>query len=65
MKRLIELAALSGAIAVAAGAFGAHAATGKAAEWLKTGGSYEMVHAVAAILILSAAILFIGGHGLV
>ena len=65
MKRLIELAALSGAIAVAAGAFGAHAATGKAAEWLKTGGSYEMVHAVAAILGLSAAILFIGGHGLV
>lgn len=69
MKRLIGLAALSGAIAVAAGAFGAHAATGKAAEWLKTGGLYEMVHAVAAIVAVQlrnrlAATLLLGGSAL-
>ncbi|MBC2777330.1 DUF423 domain-containing protein [Parasphingopyxis marina] len=43
-------AALSGAIAVAAGAFGAHGATGEAEEWLKTGGQYQLVHAVAALV---------------
>jgi uncharacterized membrane protein YgdD (TMEM256/DUF423 family) len=46
------IAALSAALAVAAGAFGAHgAASPKAAEWLRTGGIYQMVHAVAAITI--------------
>jgi uncharacterized membrane protein YgdD (TMEM256/DUF423 family) len=44
------LAALSGAIAVGAGAFGAHAAHGDAAEWLKTGGHYQLLHAVAALV---------------
>lgn len=44
------LAALSGAIAVAAGAFGAHGAEGEAAEWLRTGGEYQLVHAVAALV---------------
>ena len=44
------LAALSGAIAVGAGAFGAHGASGEAAEWLKTGGQYQLVHAVAALV---------------
>ena len=44
------LAALSGAIAVAAGAFGAHGASGQAAEWLRTGGQYQLVHAVAALV---------------
>lgn len=46
---LLALAALSGAMAVMAGAFGAHGVSGKPAEWLKTGGEYQMVHAVAAI----------------
>lgn len=46
------LAALSGAIAVAAGAFGAHGAEGKAVEWLKTGSHYQLVHAVAALVAL-------------
>jgi uncharacterized membrane protein YgdD (TMEM256/DUF423 family) len=46
------LAALAGAIAVAAGAFGAHGATGQAAEWLRTGGQYQLIHAVAALVAL-------------
>lgn len=50
---LVLLAALSGAMAVAAGAFGAHGASGEAAEWLKTGGHYQLVHAVAAFAVLS------------
>ena len=60
------LAALSGAIAVAAGAFGAHAAHSEAAEWLKIGGQYQLVHAVAALVAVrmgarGAAWLFVGG----
>ena len=64
------LAALSGAVAVLAGAFGAHGAAGKAAEWLRTGAEYQMIHAVAALVALSwprgrgAAMLFIGGGAL-
>ncbi|OYY91344.1 MAG: hypothetical protein B7Y45_03455 [Sphingomonas sp. 28-66-16] len=50
MNLLLLLAALSGAIAVGAGAFGAHGASGEAAEWLKTGGHYQLIHAVAAML---------------
>ncbi|MBO9623643.1 MAG: DUF423 domain-containing protein [Sphingomonas sp.] len=49
------LAALSGAIAVAAGAFGAHGATGEAAEWLRTGGHYQLIHAVAALVAVRMA----------
>lgn len=52
MNRLAILAALSGALAVGAGAFGAHAAHGEAAEWLKTGAQYQLVHAVAALVAL-------------
>ncbi len=49
-------AALSGALAIAAGAFGAHgASTPQAAEWLRTGGTYQLVHAVAAIALMQAA----------
>jgi uncharacterized membrane protein YgdD (TMEM256/DUF423 family) len=44
------LAALSGALAVAAGAFAAHGASGQAADWLKTGGQYQLIHAVAALV---------------
>ena len=46
------LAALSGAIAIAAGAFGAHRAEGVAVEWLRTGGQYQLIHAVAAFVAL-------------
>jgi uncharacterized membrane protein YgdD (TMEM256/DUF423 family) len=67
---VVTLAALSGAIAVGAGAFGAHGASGRAAEWLRTGGLYQMVHAVAALAVVGsprgrlAAWLFVGGAGL-
>lgn len=59
-------ACLSAALAIAAGAFGAHgAADVKAAEWLRTGGLYQLVHAVAAIAILgvgraAAALMLVG-----
>jgi uncharacterized membrane protein YgdD (TMEM256/DUF423 family) len=63
-------AALSGAVAVLAGAFGAHGAAGKAAEWLRTGAQYQMVHAIAALVALGmprgrgAAWLLVGGSAL-
>ena len=45
------LAASSGFISVAAGAFGAHGASDPAArELLRTGASYEMTHALAALV---------------
>jgi uncharacterized membrane protein YgdD (TMEM256/DUF423 family) len=51
MTNLIPvLAALSGAAAVIAGAFGAHAASGAGAEWLRTGAQYQLAHAVAALV---------------
>ena len=53
------LAALAGAMAVAAGAFGAHAAASEAAKgWLQTGGHYQLIHAVA---VFAAA--YIEGRG--
>ncbi len=52
MNWLMVLAALSGAVAVGAGAFGAHGASGQAAEWLRTGGQYQLIHAVAALVAL-------------
>ena len=52
MNWLAILAALSGAAAVGAGAFGAHGASGDAAEWLKIGGHYQLVHAVAALVAM-------------
>lgn len=66
MNWIAALAALSGAMAVAAGAFGAHGAQGQAVEWLKTGGQYQLVHAVAALMALQLgargpAGLFVGG----
>ena len=49
-------AAISAAIAVAAGAFGAHGAAGpQQAEWLRTGGMYQLVHAVAALALMGSA----------
>lgn len=67
MNWIAILAALSGALAVAAGAFGAHGANGQAAEWLRIGGQYQLVHAVAALVALRmeargpAALFVIGG----
>jgi len=55
---ILRFAAVSGAIAVAAGAYGAHGASGQPAEWLKTGSLYEMVHAVA---VLALALVGRGG----
>ena len=60
------LAALSGAIAVAAGAFGAHGASERAAEILKTGAHYQLIHAVAALVAMrlearGAAWCFVSG----
>jgi uncharacterized membrane protein YgdD (TMEM256/DUF423 family) len=50
------IAALSAALAVAAGAFGAHgAASPQAAEWLRTGGLYQLIHAVAALVLMGQA----------
>lgn len=49
-------AAISAAIAVAAGAFGAHGASGpQEAEWLRTGGLYQLIHAVVALAIMGVA----------
>ena len=44
---LSAAACVSAAIAILAGAFGAHTASGSAIDWLKTGASYQLVHAVA------------------
>lgn len=72
-NNLMALAALSGLLAVGAGAFGAHAiADLKAEDWLKTGAHYQLVHSVAALMALSltrsglermqtVASLFLGG----
>lgn len=49
--RLTAFAAFSAAVAIAAGAFGAHAASGGGAELLRTGGWYQLVHAVAVIAV--------------
>jgi uncharacterized membrane protein YgdD (TMEM256/DUF423 family) len=66
MNWIALLAALSGAIAVGAGAFGAHGASGQAAEWLKTGAHYQLIHAVVALVAWRMAArgpawLFLGG----
>lgn len=61
MNGVIGFAGLSGAMAVAAGAFGAHGASGKAAEWLQTGGTYQLIHAAAAVAVI--AVLRDAGRG--
>ena len=62
---VIRVAAVSAAVAIAAGAFGAHAAQGKAVEWLHTGAMYQLIHAIAAIVVLPrnrpAALLMLAG----
>lgn len=52
---VLRLAALSAAVAIAAGAFGAHRFTGKEAEWLRTGGLYQLIHAVAVLALARQA----------
>ena len=69
MNMLVVLAALSGAMAVGAGAFGAHGASGQAAEWLRTGGQYQLIHAVAALVAVQMGArgpgwLFVAGGAL-
>ncbi|MFM9852647.1 MAG: DUF423 domain-containing protein [Sphingomonadaceae bacterium] len=55
MNRLVILSGLSAAMAIAAGAFGAHGAAPQAAEWLKTGGFYQLIHAVAILTLVDRA----------
>jgi uncharacterized membrane protein YgdD (TMEM256/DUF423 family) len=60
-KGWIVVAALSGAIAIAFGAFAAHGldlsteAGRKAREWLQTGSQYEMIHALAIVGVVALA----------
>lgn len=51
-----SLAAFSAAFAVAASAFGAHGASGPLeAQWLQTGGFYQLVHAIAVLVVMARA----------
>ena len=66
---VVRLAAVSAAIAITAGAFATHGVAGKPAEWLRTGGQYQLIHAVAAIVVVQlgtrlAASLLLGGSAL-
>jgi uncharacterized membrane protein YgdD (TMEM256/DUF423 family) len=60
-KGWIIVAALSGAIAVAVGAFAAHGldlsteAGRKAKEWLQTGSHYQIIHALAIVAVVALA----------
>ena len=60
-KGWIVVAALSGAIAIALGAFAAHGldlsteAGRKAREWLQTGSQYEILHALAIVAVVAVA----------
>ena len=59
--RLVMFAAISGAVAIAAGAFAAHGATGSAVDWLHTGGMYQLVNAVAVLALAPNPRLRAGG----
>lgn len=68
-RGLIIAAALSAALAIVAGAFGAHgAASPEAADWLRTGGLYQLIHSVAALMLASryprATATLLAGAGL-
>ena len=59
LRPIVICAGLSGFVAVAAGAFGAHGVSDPVAKgWLETGGHYQLVHAAAA---LAAALLALQG----
>lgn len=64
-ETILRIAGLSAALAIAAGAFGAHAATGQAVEWLRTGAMYQLIHAVAATALAQrfprTALAMLGG----
>ncbi len=60
----LALAALNGFLAVAAGAFGAHAVVDpQAKEWLRTGAQYQAIHAVAALACFGLLRLTVGPAG--
>ncbi len=68
MKRdpLIMIAALSAALAIMAGAFGAHGASAEMAALLRTGAAYQLPHAAAAITVArfdrrASWLLLVGG----
>jgi uncharacterized membrane protein YgdD (TMEM256/DUF423 family) len=57
----LRLAALSGFVSVAAGAFATHALGDPVAkEWMRTGASYQAIHTLAALLSL----VLVSGGGL-
>lgn len=57
----LALAALNGLMAVAGGAFGAHAVSDpQAKEWLRTGAQYQLAHAVAGLACYGLLRLSIG-----
>jgi uncharacterized membrane protein YgdD (TMEM256/DUF423 family) len=62
---VIVFAAVSAALAIGAGAFGAHAMAGPAQELLRTGGMYQLIHAVAAVALAGRAprpaLMMLGG----
>lgn len=59
-KLWIRLAAISGFVSVAVGAFAAHGVSdAKAAEWLRLGAQYELVHALATLAC--ALVMTLGG----
>ncbi|WBX82531.1 DUF423 domain-containing protein [Sphingosinicella microcystinivorans] len=56
MAPLAALAALNGLLAVAVGAFGAHAITDPQAKaWVATGSLYGLAHAAAALAVMTRA----------
>jgi uncharacterized membrane protein YgdD (TMEM256/DUF423 family) len=56
----MQLAAISGLVSVAVGAFAAHGVSDpKAAEWLRLGAQYELAHALATFAC--AVVIMLGG----
>jgi len=54
---IASIAAVSAAIAIGFSAFGAHGvANAQAAEWLRTGGLYQLIHAVAVVALVLAPV---------
>lgn len=62
-RRDLALAAAAGFLSVAFGAFAAHGAHGKAADWLHTAGLYAGLHALAVIGCLALAARGLAGLG--
>jgi uncharacterized membrane protein YgdD (TMEM256/DUF423 family) len=66
MKLFILLGSLNMALAIAIGAFGAHGLTGKVADKMlanwNTGAHYQMVHALA-LLVIGLLLAHSGGNG--